>query len=122
VINNNDLETISRRIIALYDPESIYLFGSYSKGRATDRSDLDLIIVKSTNPPRNLRGQGIISALSGFAIDLDLVFVTTDELIKECNRAYSFLKTVMPTARLLYKRWPSHVFIFDKGCLDIQNI
>jgi predicted nucleotidyltransferase len=39
------LEMVKKRLIALYDPLAIYVFGSYAWGKPTDESDLDLLIV-----------------------------------------------------------------------------
>jgi uncharacterized protein len=114
MIDQRDLKNIISRIITLYNPDLIYLFGSYAKGKATDHSDLDILVVKRTNQPRHLRGQDVIAALAQFAIDFDLLFLTPEELAVECNRPFSFLKTVMPEARLVYKRWPAPIYLLDE--------
>ncbi len=117
MIDHRDLKNIMNRIVALYNPELIYLFGSYSKGNMTERSDLDFIVVKRTNLPRYLRGRDVVTVLAEFAVDIDLLFVTPEELEMECNQSYSLMGSVMPTALLLYRRWPTPVFFCDEGIL-----
>lgn len=114
MIDQRDLKNIAGRIVALYGPERIYLFGSYAKGLMTERSDLDLLVVKRTSLPRYLRGRDVVSALGQFAIQIDLVFVTPEELERECRMTHSFLRRAMATAFLIYKGWPAPIFLCDK--------
>jgi predicted nucleotidyltransferase len=117
VIDHRDLQNIIKRIVALYNPELIYLFGSCAKGKMTERSDLDFIVVKRTGLPRHLRGRDVVAVLAEFAVDIDILFVTPDEIEMECNKPHSLLETVMPRALLLYRRWPTPVFLCDDGIL-----
>ena len=40
-----DLAEIVRRIVAAYEPERVYLFGSYARGDAGPDSDYDILVV-----------------------------------------------------------------------------
>jgi predicted nucleotidyltransferase len=121
MIDGRDLDMITRRIVALYNPERIYLFGSYAHGRASERSDLDFVVVKRTSLPPYQRGRDVISALEQFAVDMDVLFVTPQELEVECSRPYSLLKTVMPGALLLYYCGPPRVFRCGPGVLGFVS-
>lgn len=114
MIDRRDLRAITARIVTLYNPEQVYLFGSYAKATMTPESDLDFLVVKRTSLPRHLRGRDVVAALAAYAVDIDLLFVTPEEVETECNTPYSLLKTVMPTARLLYRRWPTPEFSCDE--------
>ncbi len=118
MIDQSDLKAITHRIVAAYDPERIYLFGSYAKGEMTKRSDIDLIIVKRSNLPRKIRGRDMDAVLADFAIDFDLLFVTPEELEVERNKSRTLLKTVMSTARLIYQRRPQPVYFFDEDTFE----
>jgi predicted nucleotidyltransferase len=104
MIHEHDIERIVKRIVAFYDPEFIYLFGSYAKGTMTPDSDLDFVIVKGSQLPPYLRGKNISAALAEVPVNIDCMFVTPEELERECSATYSLLALVMPTALLLYKR------------------
>lgn len=121
MIDHRDLNNIVKRIVSLYNPELIYLFGSYAKETMTEQSDLDFIVVKRTSLPQYLRGRDVIAALAEFAVDFDLLFVTPEELEIECNEAHSLLGSVMPTALLLYRCWPTPVFFCNEGILSYGN-
>ncbi|MGA9141406.1 MAG: nucleotidyltransferase domain-containing protein [Methanocella sp.] len=114
MIDRRDLKDITARIVALYSPDQVYLFGSYAKATMTPDSDLDFIVVKRTSLPRHLRGRGVAAELAAFAVDIDLLFVTPEEIETECSKPYSLLKTVMPTARLLYRSRPVPEFFCDE--------
>jgi predicted nucleotidyltransferase len=43
-----ELDKIVRRVVDVYRPEKIILFGSYAYGRPSADSDLDLLIIKKT--------------------------------------------------------------------------
>jgi predicted nucleotidyltransferase len=44
-----ELDKIVRRVVDVYRPEKIILFGSYAYGRPSADSDLDLLIIKKTS-------------------------------------------------------------------------
>ena len=45
MIDHKALEVVKEKLIEIYDPLSIYLFGSYAWGTPDNESDLDLLIV-----------------------------------------------------------------------------
>lgn len=106
MITESDVTWAVERIVALYDPDRIYVFGSYAKNTAHEKSDLDLLVVRPTELPRRHRGQDVIAMLRNLPIDFDVLFVTPDELAEEVEDPYSLLSTVLANARTLYERAP----------------
>jgi predicted nucleotidyltransferase len=104
VIAEADVARVVERLVALYDPDRIYVFGSYAKGTLTENSDLDLVVVKATRTPPWLRGRDVVALLADTAIDFDLLFVTPIELKEALTDPYSLLSSVMPSAKTLYER------------------
>jgi len=104
VINEADLRRVVDRIVAFDHPEAIYAFGSYAKAQLRDDSDLDLIVVQRTELPRRLRGRDVVGILAEMPFDLDLLFVTPDELALDAPDPWTLLGTVMPTAIEVYRR------------------
>jgi predicted nucleotidyltransferase len=98
------MKRIVDRIVALYDPDAIYLFGSYAKGNMTERSDLDFIVVKPTDLPPPMRGRDVVAILAEVPVDIDLIFLTPEELEVECCKELSLIGTVLPSAFTLYAR------------------
>lgn len=106
MITNADVAWVVERIVALYDPDSIYMFGSYAKGAAHEKSDLDLLVIRPSELPQRHRGQDVIAVLRNIPFDFDVLFVTPDELAEEVADPFSLLSTVMANAKTLYERAP----------------
>jgi predicted nucleotidyltransferase len=104
VIAEADIERVVGRIVALCNPDKVYLFGSHAKGNATDKSDLDLLVVAPNELPRPMRGANVRAALSSMSFSTDVLFPTPAELEEELAEPYSLYSTILPTARLLYAR------------------
>ena len=77
---NNLFETVKTRLEAVYNPLSLYIFGSYAWGNPTKDSDLDLVVVveSSDKKPYKRSIEGI-RALRGLGIAKDILVYTKDE-------------------------------------------
>lgn len=104
MIAERDIADVVEQIVALYDPDQVYLFGSYAKGNAADHSDLDLLVVRPTELPRWLRGSDVVAVLARMAFRMDVLFMTPQEVQDELAQPYSLISTIMPTARVCYSR------------------
>jgi predicted nucleotidyltransferase len=104
IANESDFRWIADRIVALLDPDRIYLFGSYSLGTAHDQSDIDLLIVVPSGLPRWHRGKNVVAAMRAFPSEFDLLFYTPQELEEELQDPYSFAARVLGNGRLLYSK------------------
>jgi predicted nucleotidyltransferase len=61
-----ELSELPCRLVAAYDPERVYLFGSVARGEAGPDSDYDLmIIVPDDAPTKRRRSRLAYQALSG---------------------------------------------------------
>lgn len=104
ILNEKDIREIVERIVALDDPERIYLFGSYAKNTAHAGSDVDLLIITPSTLPRLHRGKAVKAALSAFPCRFDLLFFTPRELADEMEDTYSFLSSIMASGRIVYQK------------------
>lgn len=104
MIGERDMAQVVERIVALCDPDQVYVFGSYAKGNATDRSDLDLLVVRPSELPRSHRGRDVTAVLSDVAFAFDVLFYTPQEIQSDLSEPYSLISTIMPTARIVYAR------------------
>lgn len=102
IANETDIRWIVERVVALCDPNQVYLFGSYAKGTAHEESDLDLLIVAPSTLPRLHRGKLLKAALSSFPCHFDLLFFTPQELEEEMKDPYSFISCITGSGRLMY--------------------
>ncbi len=100
----NQIDTIINKIVINYQPEKIYLFGSYAKGCETKDSDVDLCIVKESDLPMHRRGREVRKYLYHSFVPIDILVYTPKEF-EECkNDKYSFVYEINLTGKLLYAR------------------
>jgi len=104
MIADKQINEISIKIIENINPERIIIFGSYAKGNYHDDSDLDLIIVKQSDLPKNKRGIEIRRLFYGLLIPMDLKIYTPEEFENELKNKYSFLNTAIKDSKTIYER------------------
>ena len=79
MITQKQINEITRRIIKHFKPQKIILFGSYSNGKPTEESDLDLLIIKDSYLPSYLQNRKIRKILSDLMVPVDVIVKTTKE-------------------------------------------
>lgn len=90
-----ELKTIIGPIAEAHGVQSVSIFGSYSKGSATSRSDVDLKIEKG-----QLRS---LFQLSGFRLDLEDALNLVVDLVTSESADSDFLNMIAEDEVLLYR-------------------
>jgi predicted nucleotidyltransferase len=104
-ISTEVIEEVKRRLVEVYDPVKIYLFGSYAWGCPTEDSDLDLlIIIDTSDEQRHKRGKQGFLALWGLGISKDLMVYTQDEIEQRASDATSLVHKILQKGKVLYAR------------------
>lgn len=92
-------------LIKAYQPESIYLFGSYAWGTPNDDSDLDLlIIVDHTDQDVYTRPIAGHHALWGLGIPKDLIVYTQKEFDQEASDVTTLCHKIEQTGIKVYAK------------------
>lgn len=99
-----EIENVVARIVMVARPERVIMFGSYAKGRASVRSDLDLLVVMPTDTSTLFRAWDFEPYLGGSVVPVDVHVVTAEELEEYGREQYHFLHSVLRTGRTLYRR------------------
>lgn len=74
LIDDPVLAEIVRRLLAAYEPERVYLFGSRARGEAGADSDYDLLLVVPEDaPPQRGRSRLAYECLRGTGVAVDVV-------------------------------------------------
>jgi predicted nucleotidyltransferase len=98
------IEEITRRLVAFYKPDRIYLFGSDARGQSGPDSDLDFCVVLPDDAPISLyRAAGVHRNLWGVRAAVDVVRVSRSDFERRAGAALSSLPaTVVREGKVLY--------------------
>ena len=97
------LAEVVRRLVAAYEPERIYLFGSVARGDAGPDSDYDvLVIVPEDAPPERRRSRLAYEVLWGTGVAADVLVWTSNQFDGRVHLAASLPATVLREGRLLH--------------------
>jgi len=104
IITQNKISAIIEKIVSGYQPEKIFLFGSYAGGYPRENSDVDIFVVKESKLPRPQRTYQLRRMLMGTGVPIDLIVYTPEEVDSEKDKKYSFVHEVLSTGRIVYER------------------
>jgi len=99
------LGDIVRRLVAVYRPERVYLFGSRARAPRDALADSDydvLVIVASSDEPVHRRARAAYRALAGVPAAVDVLVWTRQEFEERAGVVTSLAATVADEGRLLH--------------------
>jgi uncharacterized protein len=102
MLTEAEIQKLVDKIVHRMEPEKVLIFGSYAKGTATAKSDLDLFVVKDTHLPMRERSKDISSILAGLLIRVDVHVYTPEEVEEYGNEEYSFVNSILKTGKVVY--------------------
>jgi predicted nucleotidyltransferase len=103
MLTDAEIELLVGQIAAQAQATRVILFGSYAKGTATIRSDLDLLVVKNTDLPMARRADDLMPLAKTVVCPIDIHVYTPEELDEYGKEAYSFVETVLTTGRTVFE-------------------
>jgi predicted nucleotidyltransferase len=104
MITEAQIQDVVRRIVDGYQPDKIYLFGSYAYGTPNEHSDLDLLIIKERAEAKRAERAIAIRTLLWYADvpPMDILIRTPAEMERAAGTAYSVETIAAEQGRLLY--------------------
>ena len=98
------LPEITKRILAVSDPDQIILFGSFARGNYGPDSDLDLLVIKDqVSSPREEAGR-IYRALADLRIPVDVVVVSRAYVQRYGDLIGTVVRPALREGRVIYAR------------------
>ena len=94
------IERLAQQIAARFDPERVYLFGSYIYGQPTFDSDVDLMVIMETADMR--QQASIIRDAVNFDFPLDLLVRTPAYFAERLALGDFFIEQIYQHGRVLY--------------------
>lgn len=97
------LVEVVRRLVAAYEPERVYLFGSIARGEASPDSDYDLLLVVPDNAePQRKRSRLAYEVLRGTGVAADVLVCTHAYFEARRHLRASLPGTVLREGQLLH--------------------
>lgn len=100
-IINDYIDKLERKISI----DKVILFGSYSKGTATELSDIDLLVLSKElpeNEPKGANGYYLDSLVGEFNPNLEVIAIHPNKLNNEITK--SFFNEILETGEIYYPR------------------
>ncbi len=102
-VNSPVLEEIVRRLVEVYHPERIYLFGSAARGEAGPHSDYDLMVVVPDDTPLEMRrGVRAYEAFCGIDASTDVLVWTRHNFESRLHLKASLSAEIVREGKLVY--------------------
>lgn len=97
------LDEVVRRLVEVYHPVRIYLFGSAARGDAGPDSDYDIMVVVPDDTPPELRNSKLgYEALWGLGIAKDVLVWTRRSFEAQLHLRASLPATILDEGKLLH--------------------
>jgi predicted nucleotidyltransferase len=99
----SELSSIIQKLKTGYKPEKIILFGSLARGRITDSSDIDLLIVKRTtkDPWARLRDA---DRYLDHNFPVDFLIYTPEEIKQRLKSGDPFVEDILEKGTVVYEK------------------
>ncbi len=106
-----DLKRLLHKLIAVYAPQRVLLFGSHAYGEPDEHSDLDLLIVKeTTRTPFQRRVEvGLIVQDRNRRTPIQPLVITPQELEERLRNGDPFLTEILEKGEVLTRRGEKYV-------------
>jgi predicted nucleotidyltransferase len=105
MVSQSDIQLFVNEIVAGYQPEKIYLFGSYANGTPNADSDIDLFIVKNTTERKKDRTEQVLNIIKSYPdTGIDMIIYTPEELENVKSDFVNIANEAIKTGKLLYER------------------
>jgi predicted nucleotidyltransferase len=97
-----DIDQLRDKITQAMHPEKIYLFGSYADGKATDDSDVDLVVVMDSELSPHKRNVALKRLFPRRSFSLDAFVYTPQEFARYRDIPGTILYNATHHGRLLH--------------------
>jgi predicted nucleotidyltransferase len=97
-----DIRQVVERIVTLFRPQKVILFGSYATGAPTRDSDVDLLVEMETRL-RGVEQAVAIRRAVDFPFPTDLLVRTPGQIIERLALGDTFLREVVTKGMVLYE-------------------
>ena len=105
MLSETQIQALIDEIVQGYQPDKVYLFGSYATHAASKDSDVDLFIVKSTKSRKIDRSKEVRQSIKTYPlIGLDIIVYTPEEFELAQKDIVNIGREAVTNGKLMYER------------------
>lgn len=107
MIDATKMEEIKRRLVQVYNPLEIYIFGSYSWGHPDEESDLDLLVVVDSIGNEIERHRALVNGhrvLADLRFSKDILLFTKQEFDTKAAQITTLINKIKKQGKQIYAR------------------
>jgi predicted nucleotidyltransferase len=104
MISEKKIKEAAKRIAEHFHPREIILFGSYARGTADSKSDVDLLVISSFKKKRRQLMIEIDKVLWGLVLARDIVVLTPEEFDTEKEIPGTIARYASREGKVLYEQ------------------
>ena len=98
------IQELKRKIIRVFNPEKIILFGAYAYGKPNPESDVDLLVVMPNDKPLSQKNAQAASTLFDVPFSLNMLMPTSEEVLKKLMGGDKKMDEVIRRGQVLFER------------------
>jgi predicted nucleotidyltransferase len=98
------IDAMAARIVRMFHPYMVVLFGSHARGTAGPDSDVDFLIIMDVPGTRRAARLAIYRALADRPLPVDVVVATPDDVRRRRDLPGTILYPALREGRVLYER------------------
>ena len=103
-VTESMIQDVSQHIVREFNPDKVILFGSHAYGAPRPESDIDLLIIMSTDQRPMQRAVPILQKCRPRFVAMDVLVRTPQEIEDRLRAGDLFFLEVMKRGRVLYDR------------------
>jgi predicted nucleotidyltransferase len=103
MIDEQEIRSLSERIIKEFHPHRIILFGSYATGRPTPDSDVDLLVILPFEGKNLSKSLEILNSTNP-SFPIDLLARTPEDTERRYREGDPLIREALDRGKVLYER------------------
>jgi predicted nucleotidyltransferase len=101
---NKYIRQMVKRIVELFEPDKIILFGSHARGQAGSNSDVDLLVIMPVSGSKREKAIEVAVALHDIPVAKDVIVSTPDDFQWRKEIVGTIERPAAREGKLLYAR------------------
>lgn len=103
MIDHAQIRKYARTLGRQFQPKRVVLFGSYARGKATEDSDVDILVIMDHDKPRNVDQAIAIRLQTDTPFPMDLLVKRPAEVADRLAMNDTFIRSVLEQGKVLYE-------------------